>query len=343
MPFQICLEPSQRVFNVEAGERILAAGLAAQIKMPFGCRIGMCRSCRGRVISGSIDFGDAHPTYLPREQRDQGYALLCQATARSDLVIEVEEVAKLVAPQTSPAIVKTIIRPNTDVTILTLRLPLHLNLRFAAGQYLDVLLEDGVRRSYSIANPPRSAGVIDIALHIREIAGGLFTGGKLHSLKPLDKIQLEAPRGSFFLRDSEKPALLIASGTGYAPIRSILLETLPQHTGRKFVLYWGARTLQDIYLFAEANQLAEKFSDFSFVPVLSKPAPEDAWEGRTGYANHAAMHDIPDMSGWQVYACGTPALVEAARTDFTRLAGLPMDEFFADSFVTQAEVAAARS
>ena len=339
MSHQIRLEPSGRTFPVQEGERILTAGLAARVRMPYGCRMGTCRSCRGRVVSGAVDLGAAHPAYLPQEQRDRGYALLCQATARSDLVIEVEELPPLAEPQILPTIVKSADRIIPDVIILRLRLPLHLNMRFAAGQYVDLLLGDGVRRSYSIANPPRSEGLIDLEFHVRHLPGGLFTDRLFQGLKPREKFELEGPLGSFFLRESDKPALMLASGTGYAPIRAILLDTLPRQTGRKIVLYWGARTLKDIYRLDEARALAAEFPDFSFMPVLSEPLAEDAWTGREGFVHRAVMEDHPDLSGWQVYACGTPAMVEAARADFSAHCGLPQDEFFADSFVTSAELA----
>jgi CDP-4-dehydro-6-deoxyglucose reductase len=339
MSYQVTLEPSGRQFMVEAGERILTAGLAAHLRMPYSCRMGTCRTCRGKVESGEIDLGDAHPTYLPQSQRDEGYALLCQATARSDLVINLEELPQLAEPREAPVIVKTLTRHVDDVMVVTLRAPLHLNMRYAAGQYVDLLLEGGMRRSYSIANPPVD-GTVDLQFHIRHLPGGAFTERLFGEMKPREKLQIEGPLGTFFLRDSDRPALFIASGTGYAPIRAILLHSLPQKTGRKMVLYWGGRRLRDIYMFEEATALAEQYPDFSFVPVLSDPDAEDNWSGRTGTVHSVAMQDLPDLASWQAYACGTPAMVEAARADFSAVCGLPQDQFFADSFITQAELAA---
>lgn len=343
MSYEVSLQPSGRTFRVEPGERILAKGLAAGIQMPYGCRMGTCRSCRGRVVSGKVDLGDAHLAYLPQSQRDEGYALLCQATAESDVVIEVEELPELVKPEISPAIVKSVEKLTPNIALLRLRLPLHLNLRFRAGQYVDLLLEGGERRSYSIANPPRLEGAIDLEFHIRHMRGGLFTDRLFGGLEPRTKIEFEGPLGSFFLRDSDKPVVMLARGTGYAPIRSILLETLPRQTGRKITLYWGARSLKDIYLLDEVSSLADKYPDFRFVPVLSAPSPEDHWTGRTGPVHSAVMEDIPELSGWQVYACGTPSMVEAAHNDFVAHCGLPEGEFFADSFVTQHEAVAEAS
>lgn len=337
MSFEVRLEPSGKTFQVEADEPILTKGLQSGANMPYGCRMGTCCSCRGKVISGTVDLGHAHPTYLPQDQRDAGYALLCQATARSDVVIEVEELPALADPQVAPGLVKKIEFLAPDVARLQVRLPLHINLRFAAGQYVDLLFENGVRRSYSIANPPRTEGVIDFEFHVRHLPGGLFTDRLFGGMKAREKVEFEGPLGTFFLRDSDKPVILLASGTGYAPIRSILLDALPRHTGRKMTLYWGARTLRDIYLYDEALSLAATYPDFTFVPVLSDALPSDDWDGRSGFVHQAVMEDIPDMTDVQVYACGAPAMVDAARADFVHRCNLPESEFYADSFVSSAD------
>jgi CDP-4-dehydro-6-deoxyglucose reductase len=337
MSFAVTLAPSGKTFMVEAGESILTMGLKSGVNMPYGCRMGTCCSCRGKVVSGEVDLGNAHPAYLPQAQRDEGYALLCQAKALSDVVIEVEELPPLAEPRVSPGLVKAIEMLAPDVAYLKVRLPLHLNLRFTAGQYVDLLFADGVRRSYSIANPPRVEGVIDFEFHVRHMPGGLFTDRLFGGMKPREKVEFEGPLGSFFLRESDKPAVLLASGTGYAPIRAILLDMLPKRTGRKMTLYWGARTLRDIYLMDEARALADEYEDFSFVPVLSDALPEDAWQGRTGFVHRAVMEDFPGMAGIQVYACGAPAMVDAARADFFATCDLAETDFFADSFVTRAD------
>ena len=340
MSFEVTLTPSGRRFAVEPGTSILTTGLKAGFNLPYGCRMGTCCSCRGKVIDGEVDLGHAHPAYLTQDQREQGYALLCQAHALSDVTIEVEELPPLATPQVSPSIVKEVELLAPDVVRLRVRLPLHLNLRFAAGQYVDLLFDDGVRRSYSIANPPKTEGVIDFQFHVRHMPGGLFTDRLFAGLKPREKFVFEGPLGTFFLRESDKPAILLASGTGYAPIRAILLDTLPKRTGRKMVLYWGARSKRDIYLFEEALSLAREYEDFSFVPVLSDALPGDDWTGRTGFVHQAVMDDRPDLTGFQVYACGAPAMVDAARADFRAHCALPDDDFFADSFVTRADAAA---
>jgi CDP-4-dehydro-6-deoxyglucose reductase, E3 len=339
MTYEVELIPGGKRFRVEEGLPILNAGLQAGINMPYGCRIGTCRSCRGKIVDGKFDFGAAHPAYLPQHQRDEGYALLCQATACSDLKIEIEELPALAVPQIAPAYVKKVELQAPDVAAVWLRLPLHLNLRFESGQYVDFIFPDGTRRSYSIANPSTSAGTIDLEFHIRHLPGGVFTDRLFTGLKPREKLQFEGPLGTFFLRESSKPVLFLASGTGYAPIRSMLLKHLPLDTPRPMTLYWGGRTRQDLYMMQEAEDLAARHANFKFVPVLSDAAPEDGWSGATGFVHAAVMRDIPDLSRWQVYACGSPLMVEAASRDFTQRCGLPETEFFADSFVSLADLA----
>ena len=339
MTFRVTLMPSGRSFDVSGQTNILQAGLASGISMPYGCRLGTCRTCRGKILSGRIDFGNAHPTYLTQEHRAQGYALLCQATAASDVVIEVEELPRLVPAEKFQAMVRKINKVAPDVAIVDFRLPLHLNLRFAAGQYVDVLLAEGRRRSYSIANAPKTEGVIDLQFHMRLMPGGVFTEHVFGQMKEREKINCEGPLGTFFLRDeSEKDIVLVASGTGYAPIRSLLLDAFQRKITRPMTLYWGARTKRDLYMPSEPEQWAKEYANFRFVPVLSEAALEDGWSGRVGLVHRAVIEDFPDLSGHQVYACGVPVMVDAARNDFAARCGLPPNEFQADSFVSQADV-----
>lgn len=224
---------------------------------------------------------------------------------------------------------------------VNLRLPLHLNLRFAAGQYVDIMLADGTRRSYSIANAPKLEGAIDLELHIRHIPGGKFTDPLFAGeIKTRTMFDFEGPLGTFYLRDSGKPAVLLASGTGYAPIRSILLDALAKGDSRSFTLYWGDRLLNDLYALDEVRDLAAAHENLTVIPVLSRGASELGWMGRTGYVQDAVLQDLPDLSGHEVYACGSPAMIDAARARFTEQSGLPPENFFADSFVTEAEKAA---
>jgi CDP-4-dehydro-6-deoxyglucose reductase, E3 len=339
--YRVRLEPSGHTFEVAAGARILAGGLSAGFSMPYSCQMGHCGTCRGKVLAGKVDFGGAHPAYLPDEQRAAGLALLCQAKPLTDVVIEVHELPLLVKPRVLPALVKEVTRPAPDVAIVRIRLPLNDFVWFAAGQYVDVLLAEGGRRSYSIANPPEPEGVIDLVFHVRHSPGGVFTDYVFQRIKERDRWTVEVPLGTFFLREeSDKPAIFVAGGTGYGPLRSIVLNALRRGVRRPMVLYWGARRRADLYMLDEPRQWAEKHEHFSFVPVLSEASAQDRWSGRTGFVHRAVMADFPDLSGHQVYACGTPAMVDAARREFREQCGLPEDEFFADSFLTRLELAA---
>jgi CDP-4-dehydro-6-deoxyglucose reductase len=338
MSFEVRLVPSGRQFSVEKGERILSAGFAAGVKMPSGCRMGTCRTCKGKLLEGLVDHGNSHPGYLTPTMRVEGYALLCQATPLSDLVIEVEELPFLADPQIFPGYVKSIVRPTDGVAVLRLRLPLHANMMFTPGQHVDILLPDGKTRPYSIASVPRPEGVIDLELHIRHMTGGAYTDHVFQGMKTRDMVKLEGPLGSFFLRESDKPVIFLATGTGYAPIRSILLDTLKWKSDRQMTLYWGARNLADLYLIKEVRELSLASPRFHFVPVLSRPLPEDGWTGARGHVQDVALADIADVSGHQVYACGTPAMVTAAEEAFIQR-GLPREEFFSDAYFTQGELA----
>lgn len=338
MSFVVTLQPSGHTFEIEPDAPILTAGLKNGVGLPYGCRAGVCTACRGKVIEGEVDHGLSH---LAQEERDQGYTLLCQAKGLSNLTIEIEEVPTLTVATDFKARIKSIEMLAPDVARVTLRVPPALDLRYREGQFIDLVLGDGVTRSYSIACPPQEGGVIDIEFHIRHMPGGLFTdrlfNGEVQARAIVD---CYGPMGAFYLRDSEKPVIMLASGTGYAPIRAILKDELAKGGTRPFTLYWGARIKADLYLHEEAEEMAKQYPNFSYVPVLSESRDEDAWTGRTGFVHRAVMDDHLDLSDFQVYACGAPAMIEAARADFIAHANLPTNEFFADSFVTAAEKAA---
>lgn len=340
MGFQVVLRPSGHSYDVPAGTTVLDAGLASGLNMPYSCRAGNCKTCRGKIVQGTVDYGNAHGSYLTEEQKQKGFALLCKAKPLSDIEVEVEElVLARVKPRLMPARVKRIRKPAPDVAILDLRLPMNENLMFAPGQFIDVQLAGGKTRSYSIASAPSAEGVIDIELHIRHMPGGLFTDKVFFSLREGELIRLNAPLGTFYLREeSAKPLVLIATGTGIAPILSMLRYAVRRKIGRPIRLYWGGRRPADLYMDEEVRSLAIQL-DFAYVPVLSQPQPEDGWTGFTGYVQHAVMRDVPDLSGHQVYACGSPRMVEAASNDFVSAAGLPQEEFFSDAFLSAADMA----
>jgi len=339
MPYQVTLQPSGHTYTVPDGETVLAAGLAAGRNLPYSCRAGMCRTCRGKVVEGKVDFGDVEERFLTTEQRAEGLAMLCRAKPLSDLVVEIQELKLQGArPKLLPCRVMKLTKPAPDVAVLSLKVPMNEPLQFVAGQYVEFLLKDGKRRSYSIANAPEIKGTSTVELHIRHMPGGLFTDTVFSTMKERDLLRMEAPHGTFYLREeSTKPVVFLASGTGFAPIKAIIEYMLQQKSERPMTLYWGCRSKQDLYMLDLPTQWAAENPGFTFVPVLSEPRAEDAWTGRTGLVHRAVMEDFPDLSGHQVYACGAPVMVEAARTEFSAQCKLPEDEFFADSFLTEAD------
>lgn len=339
MRHTITLRPSGHTYACPADMPVLKAGLDAGLFMPYSCRSGVCRTCRGSIIEGEVDYGDVHPSYLSADDKRAGLALLCKATPRSDLVIEVREQdpAEAVRAKYMPARVLKMEPAADDVMIVTLGLPMNEPMLFRAGQYLDILLANGSRRSYSIANAPHNEGVRQVELHIRHMPGGQFTDHVFGGMKLREIHKLEMPLGSFFLRESGKPILMVASGTGFAPIKSIIENSLQRGLRRPIVFYWGGRRRADLYMHELAQSWTQQHEHIRFVPVLSEPGPACAWTGRTGYVHRAAMEDFPDMSNHQVYVCGAPVVVDSARRDYVAHCRLPEEEFFADSFLTAKE------
>lgn len=345
MSFEVTLMPSKKRFTVSAGKSILTAGHDAGIAMPYSCRAGACRTCRGRVLQGQVDHGHVHPRYLSEEEREQGYALLCQAQPLSDLVLEAQELDLMgsVRRRVTPGRVMEIRRVAPDVITLRIKLPMNEDLIFLAGQYVEFLLANNERRAYSIASAPSIEGTASVELHVRHTPGGLFTDHVFNSLKVHDLVRLEVPLGTFFLREeSGKPIVFLASGTGFAPIKSMLQHAAQKKLDRPMTLYWGGRTRADLYDLAWVQGYAEANPGFTFVPVLSDATPVCNWTGRTGFVHLAVMDDIGDLSGHQVYACGAPVVIAAAERDFAEQRGLLMAEFFADSFLDAADKARAR-
>jgi CDP-4-dehydro-6-deoxyglucose reductase len=335
---QITIRNSGHCITANADETILQAAIREGLILPYGCRDGACGSCKGKLIEGSIDYGKYSNKALTDAERESGMALFCQARPLGDVVIEAREVRKAgdIQIRTLPCRVQKIERPTEDVAILYLKLPTNERLQFLAGQYLDILLKDGTRRSFSMANAPHDDELLQ--LHVRHVAGGAFTDLVFSRMKERDILRFEAPLGTFYLReDSAKPIVFVASGTGFAPIKSIIESALAKGVARPMTLYWGGRRPSDLYLSDLAKKWAAEHSHLRYVPVISDAQREDNWSGRTGFVHRAAMEDFPDLCGHQVYACGVPVMVDAARRDFTTQCGLPENEFYADSFTTAAD------
>jgi CDP-4-dehydro-6-deoxyglucose reductase len=337
MPHQITIKPSGHVFFAQPGETVLQAALREGFPLPYGCRNGACGTCKGKIIQGTVDFGSHNEDTLTEMEKQAGMALFCCAVPLSELVIECREIGAIKDIQVKilPCRVQQLERVAPNVMVISLKLPTSERLQFLAGQYIDILMKDGKRRSFSLANPPHDDELLQ--LHVRNYPGGTFAEHVFTQMKEKDILRFEGPLGTFFLReDSDKPIIFVASGTGFAPVKSILehifhVQNLRANE-RQIVLYWGNRTKADLYMADMVGKWQREHDNFTFIPVLSEPLPTDNWTGRTGLVHLAVLEDFGSLAGYQVYACGTPAMVEAAHKDFTTLCNLPEAEFFSDAF-----------
>lgn len=337
MSYQITVQPSGRQFAAEADETLLDAALRQGLTLPYGCKDGACGACKGKVLAGSVEHGKAQEHALKESEKAAGLALYCCATAKSDLVIECKQLGSVndIPVKTLPSRIEKLEKLAPDVIEMHLRLPANERLQFWAGQYIDILLKDGKKRSFSLANAPHDDAVLQ--LHIRHVAGGLFTEQVFSTMKVRDILRFNGPHGSFYLReDSSKPMILLAGGTGFAPIKAIVEHAIAEQCQRPIYIYWGAKARVDLYQNALAEQWAGEHANITYLPVLSEPAASDDWSGRTGFVHQAVLADFPDLSGYQVYACGAPVMIDVARRDFTTTRQLPEEEFFADAFTFSA-------
>ena len=350
MTFSITVQPSGRSFSANPGESILAAGIRQGVGLPYGCKDGACGSCKCQKISGEVTHGPHQSKALSEAEAAQGLVLTCCATAQTDVVLESRQVTEVGAfpIRKMPARVAQLERLSPDVMRLKLQLPANDTVQFHAGQYVEFILRDGSRRSYSMANAPHTllqtvagGGTAPIVeLHIRHMPGGKFTDHVFGAMKEKEILRIEGPYGSFYLReDSAKPIILLASGTGMAPIKALIEQLQFKGSTRPVTLYWGGRRPQDLYLNDWVQAQVAAMPSLRYVPVISNALPEDGWTGRTGFVHQAVLQDTPDLSGYQVYACGAPIVVESARADYTTQAGLPADEFYADAFTSEADKA----
>ncbi|MCK8515170.1 CDP-6-deoxy-delta-3,4-glucoseen reductase [Methylonatrum kenyense] len=333
MSYRIRIEPSGHAFLAEAGESVLTAALRHGLAIPYSCRGGTCTTCMGKVVEGEIRYpGNRLPEALDEKEDAVGQALFCLAEPASDLVIEVREVRDTVdiTPRKLPCRVADMTQLNHDVMRLLLKLPDQDRLQFLAGQYVDILLRDGRRRSYSLANAPHDDALLE--LHVRNVGEGAFSGHVFGEMQEKALLRLEGPFGRFFLReDSDRPALFVAGGTGFAPIKGILEHAFAANLSRPLHLYWGARTRQDLYLPDLPGRWQAEHPNFSYTPCLSEPTPDDNWDGRIGLVHNMLLADYPSLADYDVYMAGPPGMIAAARRDFMDH-GLDPEHLFADPF-----------
>ena len=345
MSFNVSVLPSGRSFTAEADEPLLAAAIRQGIGLPYGCKDGACGSCKCKKLEGTVTHGTHQLKALSAEEEANGFILTCCGVAHSDVVLESRQVTDESAfpIKKMPVRVTSLTRASHDVMRIRLQLPASDVLKYHAGQYVELLLRDGDRRAYSMANAPHmQLETPGLELHIRHMAGGKFTDHVFSAMKEKEILRIEGPYGSFFLREeSSKPMVLLASGTGFAPIKALIEQLQHKNITRPAVLYWGGRRPADLYMHDWMLTKLAEMPNLRYVPVISDALPEDGWLGRTGFVHQAVLQDLPDLSGYQVYVCGAPVVVETARDQYSALAGLPAEEFFADAFTSEADKAGA--
>ena len=330
--FEISSIPCGHIVHARKGETILEASLRQEINLPYVCRDGACGVCKGKVLKGTVDYGAYQNNALTDAEKEEGKALFCCAKPLSDLIIECHEIDELkrYPVKNLEFIVQKMERVAENVMLLELQHDGDERMNFIAGQYVAVQLDDGTKRSYSIANAPHESNRLE--LHIRLVQGGKFTSHVFNGMKEGDVLQVEGPYGSFFLHEeSDKPIIFMAGNTGFAPIKSMVEHAFKTGLKRPMALYWGAKTPADLYLTALPETWQQEHENFKFVPVLSEPKPDYNWQGRTGMVTDAILQDYPELNNYQIYACGPPAMVEAGRDPFMGR-GLPEDQYFSDAF-----------
>ena len=324
---QLTLHPGPKQLPVRAGETILEAGLRAGVALDYECRSGGCGRCLCTVLHGRFEPGACQPAVLTDAMRARGQALMCCAVPLEDLELEVTTLPE--AAQFDARVVR-MERLAEEVMRLWLEPLQRPRVEFAAGQYLNVILADGQRRAFSFANPPHDSALIE--LHVRRIPGGRFTGRVFDTLEVGDTLRLEGPLGHFTLRESERPILFVAGATGFAPIKSIVEDAFHRGVQRPMDLYWGVRRRDDLYLLDLAERWEREHPNFRVVQVLSEGGPGDGWAGRRGLVHEAMLADHPDLSGCEVYACGSVKMVESA-VPAMLAQGLGEEFCFSDAFV----------
>lgn len=329
MSFTVRVMPSGREFAVESDETILDGALRNGLAFPYGCRGGACGACKAKVLEGSVNYAD-EPMGLSEEDLADNQSLLCVATAASDLTVEIKEVGAVeeIPVKTMPTKVASMERLNDEVMSLHLTLPESERLQFLAGQYVEFILKDGRRRAFSIANAPHDDATLEF--HIRHIEGGEFTSHVFDDMSVGEILRIEGPLGTFFLReDSERPIIMLATGTGFGPVKGIVEHAIAEHSHRRIYIYWGARAEDGLYMHELAKKWDSENANIEYRPVLSRPG--DDWDGRKGYVQDAVLADFDDLSEYEMYACGHPQMVHSAK-DALAAKGLGGDHCYSDAF-----------
>ncbi|GMQ83532.1 MAG: CDP-6-deoxy-delta-3,4-glucoseen reductase [Gammaproteobacteria bacterium] len=331
MTFQVEIKPSAHRFPVESGETVLEAALHHGIGLPYGCRNGTCGSCVAALESGRIHYPDGEPEALAGEDAT-GKVIICQAHPQSDLVISVREIQaeKDISIKTLPCRAEQLERLSHDVMLVRLKLPETERMQFLAGQYIEFILKDGRRRAFSIANAPHHDEYLE--MHIRHVHGGSFTGHVFEEMRDRALLRIEGPLGSFFLREeSQRPLLLMAGGTGFAPLKGMLEHAFYIGLDRPMHLFWGVRAMRDLYMDEIPREWEKQFPNFTYTPVLSEFEQGGQWQGATGPVHEILMKRYPDLGDFDIYMSGPPVMIETATPAFVTH-GAHLDHMYSDAF-----------
>jgi CDP-4-dehydro-6-deoxyglucose reductase len=324
---------SGAVFTVNEGESVLTAALRQGVMLPYSCKNGTCGSCKGQLETGEVHYPFHPPMALSREEIGEGRALFCQAEPIENLVIHVREIEAVrdiqIRKMPARVVEKTLLSP--DVMQLKIKLPNAQRLQFLAGQYLEILLADGKRRAFSIASAPQSED--EIELHIRHVEGGGFTGWVFDELNERDILRLEAPLGTFFVRNdqTDRPMVMMGGGTGFAPLKSMIEDLLAHNDKRPLHLFWGVRSQNDLYMHEQALQWAEQHEHIQYTSALTDPRDDQKSDSFKGFVHAAVLAQYSDLSGFDIYMSGPPAMIDTGRAAFIE-GGAQKRRIFFDSF-----------
>lgn len=331
MPHTVTLQASGKRFCVNAGETVLEAAQRAGLALPYSCLSGVCGSCKATLLDGHCAYPRNPPSALNAAEQQRHQVLLCQAVPTSDLLIAGREVASVADIPRRTLTLKVVDKSllSDDVARLRLLSARGERLRRLPGQYLDVLLDGGKRRAFSIANAPHDDDAIE--LHVRRVSGGGFTTSVFDDMQNGALLTVEGPLGTFVPREhSERPILLMAGGTGFAPIKALIEHFLHLGSRRSMTLYWGARDPADLYLRGLPERWALEVPTFHFVPVISDSELELPGL-RRGLVHEVLLQDHPDLAAFDIYMSGPPTMIDAGRRAFVD-AGLPEEHLYYDSF-----------
>lgn len=332
MSFNITIQPSGHTFTADDGESLLDAGLNHGLSLPYGCRNGACGACKGKIVTGEVDYGDRNTSCLSDDDKAAEIVLCCQAQPKGDVVVNVKEISSTteIKPKIMPARVIKLEKLSHDVMQLELKLPESQRMQFLAGQYVEILLKGGKRRAFSIANAPHQDDVI--VLQIRHVPGGLFSDHVFEEMKEKALLRIEGPFGGFYLQEeSDRPIIMIGGGTGYAPINGMLEHAHSLEMKNQFHLFCGIRAKRDIYMQGMAESLTQRMSNLNYTAVLSDPEASDNWAGVTGFVHEEVLKQFADLSGFDIYMSGPPPMINAAKAAFIRQ-GASEDNMYSDAF-----------